>query len=249
MRDIQQVTDITSKNPIRRNGQAEQAAGTEARILDAAEVVFARRGLAGTRVREIAAAVGLNGASLYNYYPSKDALYEAVLERGIQPLSTLLDDFAGASNESESAHQIARAVMQHLAERPHLSKLVYLEAISQGDFLPKLARRWFRPILEQIVGELKAHPTPDHFDERLFVHIATLFIQLSFGHFALAPLLDEAMDEDPISAEGIERQTRLIETLIDQLFPRLVQNERQSEEKRQEKSGVNANAKQANQME
>ncbi len=45
---------------------------------------------------------------------------------------------------------------------------------------------------------------------------------MSFGHFALAPLLQEAMGEDPLSAEGIERQTRLIETVIDQLFPRLV---------------------------
>ncbi len=196
----------------------------EERILDAAEVVFARRGLAGTRVREIAAAAGVNGATLYNYYPSKDALYEAVLERGIQPLSTMLADFRLASNESESAHEVVRAVMQHLAERPHVSKLIYLEAISQGDFLSKLARRWFRPLLDQIVGELKARPTPDHFDEALFVHVATLFIQLSFGHFALAPLLSEAMDEDPISAEGIERQTRLLETVIDLLFPSLLQS-------------------------
>jgi hypothetical protein len=74
------------------------------------------------------------------------------------------------------------------------------------------------------VGELKSHPTPEHFDEGLFAHIAALFVHLSFGHFALAPLLDEAMDQDPISAEGIERQTRLIETLIDQLFVRLVED-------------------------
>jgi AcrR family transcriptional regulator len=211
--------------------QGERTGFTEARILDAAEIVFARRGLAGTRVREIAVAAGVNGATLYNYYPSKDALYEAVLERGIPPLSALLAEFAAASNESESAHRVVRAVMQHLAERPHLSKLIYLEAISQGDFLPELARRWFRPILEQIVGELKARPTPEHLDEGLFGQVATLFVHLSFGHFALAPLLNEAMDEDPIAVEGIERQTRLIETLIDQLFPRLVESAKESGEK------------------
>ena len=234
MQNSLQMIDNKQENDYSSNASAERAAVTEGRILDAAEVVFARRGLAGTRVREIAAAVGLNGATLYNYYPSKDALYEAVLERGIQPLSTLLSDFAVASNESESAHQIVRAVMQHLAERPHLSKLIYLEAISQGDFLPKLARRWVRPLLEQIVGQLKARPTPVHFDEGLFVHVATLFIQLSFGHFALAPLLDEAMDEDPTSVEGVERQTRLIETVIEQLFPRLVQSAGQGEGKSEE---------------
>lgn len=202
--------------------QAEAMLPTQTRILDAAEGVFARRGLAGTRVREIAAAAEVNGATLYNYYPSKEALYEAVLERGIRPLGAILAEFAAAPDPSASAHQVVRSVMQHLGERPHLSKLVYLEAISEGDFLPKLARRWFRPILDQIVAELKAGPIPAHFDEGLVAHLAALFIQMSFGYFALAPLLQQAMDEDPLSAEGLERQTRLIETVIDQLFPRLV---------------------------
>ena len=210
----------------RHLAQAERTAFTGERILDAAEVAFARRGLAGTRVREIADAAGVNGATLYNYYPSKDALYEAVLERGVPPLSALLAEFAESSNESESVRHVVRAVMQHLAERPHLSKLIYLEAISEGHLLPKLARTWFRPILEQIVGELEAHPTPEHVDEGLFTHVATLFVHLSFGYFALAPLLHEAMDEDPIAAEGVERQTRLIETLIEQLFPRLMESAR-----------------------
>lgn len=212
-----EIADTTSTRAL---AQAERTAFTEQRILDAAEAVFARRGLEGTRVREIAAGAGVNGATLYNYYPSKRALYEAVLERGIRPLSTLLDEFASAPDEPESAHSIVRAVMRHLAERPHLSKLIYLEAISEGDFLPELAERWFRPILEQIVAEFRARPTPDYLDEELFSHIATLFIQLTFGHFALAPLLGKAMDEDPISEAGVERQTRLIETLIDNLFPR-----------------------------
>ena len=201
--------------------QAERTVPTETRILDAAEGVFARRGLAGTRVREIAAAAEVNGATLYNYYPSKDALYEAVLERGIRPLSAMLAEVAAAPDPGASAHQVVRSVMRHLAERPHLSRLIYLEAISEGDFLPQLARRWFRPILDQIVAELKAGPIPAHFDPGLVAHLAALFIQMSFGHFALAPLLKEAMDEDPLSAEGLERQTRLIETVIDQLFPRL----------------------------
>lgn len=221
LRLVTQVTDITTTIGTDPAFSAEPTARTEERILDASEVVFARRGLAGTRVREIAAAAGVNGASLYNYFPSKEALYEAVLERGIHPLSELLAEFAAAPDEHASARRIVRAVMQHLAERPHVSKLIYLEVISQGDYLPTLAHKWFKPIIEQIVGELEARPTPEHVDEGLFVHVATLFLHLSFGHFALAPLLHAATGEDPTSPVGIERQTRLLETLIDQLFPRL----------------------------
>jgi len=213
------VAGLTNESRSTPYTQAERSARTEERLLDAAEIVFARRGLAGTRVREIAAAAGMNPASLYNYYPSKEALYGAVLERGLRPLSALLAEVAASPEEPGSVHRIVRAVMQHLAERPHVCKLVYLEAISEGDFLPELARRWFRPILEQIMGELKARPTPAHIDEGLFVHVAALFLQLSFGHFALAPLLRESAGEDPTAAAGIESQTRLIEILIDQMFP------------------------------
>ncbi len=211
-----------NKNGIttRSEAQAERAAFTQRRILDAAEAVFALRGLNGTRVREIAEAAGVNGATLYNYYPSKDALYEAVLERGVRPLTEFIGEFSAVANEEESARNVVRAVMTHLAKRPHLSKLIYLEAISEGDFLPQLARRWFQPILDQIVGELKGPRTPSYLDESMYPFVATLFIQMSFGHFALAPLMKETMDEDPLSEEGIARQTRLIEVLIDQLFPR-----------------------------
>ena len=222
------MTDTRDVKPARRAAQTERAAFTEGRILDAAEVAFARRGLAGTRVRAIAEAAGVNSASLYNYYPSKAALYEAVLDRGVRPLTQLLAEFAAGSPDAASVRGVARAVMQHLAERPHLSKLIYHEAISEGDYLPTLARKWFRPLLDQIVGELKSRPIPRHLDEEQFPLVATLFVHLSFGHFALAPLVSEAMDVDPIAAEGIERQLRLIETLIDQLFslPETKQEER-----------------------
>lgn len=226
-----QVTEIEEISASRRPGQTERSAHTEQRILDAAEVVFARRGLTGTRVREIAEAACVNGATLYNYYPSKDALYEAVLDRGIPPLSAILAEFATASDEVESARRAVRAVMQHLAARPHLSKLIYLEAISEGDFLPKLASRWFRPLLQQIVGELQARPAPAHLEEALFARVATLFIHLSFGHFALAPLVDLATGEDSISKQGVEHQTRLIEILIDQLFPRFTESAKQDAKK------------------
>ncbi|MGY1741930.1 MULTISPECIES: TetR/AcrR family transcriptional regulator [unclassified Blastococcus] len=48
-------------------------------ILDRAAALFARRGFAKTSVQDVAAAVGLSKAGLLHHFPSKDALYEAVL--------------------------------------------------------------------------------------------------------------------------------------------------------------------------
>jgi AcrR family transcriptional regulator len=225
-----EVGETDKKIPTREAAQAERAAFTERRILDAAEALFARRGLAGTRVREIAEAAGVNGATLYNYYPSKDALYEAVLDRGMRPLAELLTSFAAGPRERESAQQVVRAVMRHLADRPHLSRLIYLETIAEGAHLQELAKKWFRPLLEQILGEIAGAPSPVEWETRLFPAVAALFVHLSFGHFALAPLLAEVLPGDPLSEDGVDAQTRLIEALIDQMFPPLLASAREGAE-------------------
>jgi TetR/AcrR family transcriptional regulator len=53
---------------------------TRNKLLAAARREFARRGLAGARVDEIAALAGVNKQLVYHYFGDKDALYLAVLE-------------------------------------------------------------------------------------------------------------------------------------------------------------------------
>lgn len=188
------------------------------RILEAAEIVFARHGLNGTRVREIADAAGVNIATLYVYFPSKQDLYEAVLDRGIRPLVELMADFTARPRGMEEAARFLTAAMQHLASRPELSRLIYLEAISEGSYLSDIARRWLRPLLESAVKELEAFTSLPPWESRLTPLIVAAFVHLSIGHFALAPLLREVFDADPTSTDWVALQTRLITTLIRQMF-------------------------------
>jgi len=215
------VVDKPTEIQTARAAQAERTAFTEKAILDAAESAFGRRGLTGTRVREIAEAAGVNGATLYNYYPSKTALYEAVLDRGVAPLVTMVEKFAAGPRELESIRALVGEVMCHLAGHPDFSRLVYLEAIAEGPYVATLARKWFRPLVGFIVGELKEGAVPEGLEEQLLPSMAALFIHVSFGHFALAPLLEETLDMDPLSEEGVDRQARFIDALVLQLFPRI----------------------------
>jgi AcrR family transcriptional regulator len=48
--------------------------GTDRRILEAATELFSEKGYHGTSMREVAAAVGIRAASLYNHYPGKEDL-------------------------------------------------------------------------------------------------------------------------------------------------------------------------------
>src|SRR5215813_8816416 len=52
-------------------------------IVDAAARVFAERGYHGTSTQAIADVLGLRQASLYYYFPSKEAALERVCEQGV----------------------------------------------------------------------------------------------------------------------------------------------------------------------
>jgi AcrR family transcriptional regulator len=67
----------------RRPGRPAGATGdrTRERVLGAAAETFARRGLAGTSVRDIAKQARIRVSTLYHYFPSKEALYEEVQQR------------------------------------------------------------------------------------------------------------------------------------------------------------------------
>ena len=68
---------------------------TRQAILDAALGLFADKGYFGTSLRDVATAVGVRESALYNYFPGKEALFEAILaaesaEKG-ERLANLLD--------------------------------------------------------------------------------------------------------------------------------------------------------------
>lgn len=80
--------------PLKADGRQTRQA-----ILDAALDLFADRGYFGTSLRDIAAAVGVRESALYNYFPGKEALFEALIvadhEHKAELLATVLDEPVG----------------------------------------------------------------------------------------------------------------------------------------------------------
>lgn len=65
-------------------------------VLKAAAQVFARRGYAGATTNHIAERAGVSIGSLYEYFPSKDALLVALLEAHMHEGEAVLTDAAAA---------------------------------------------------------------------------------------------------------------------------------------------------------
>src|SRR6266436_558347 len=72
--------EMPERRAARTTSRRRDPAATRKKLLMAARREFARSGLAGARVDEIAARAGVNKQLVYHYFGDKDALYLAVLE-------------------------------------------------------------------------------------------------------------------------------------------------------------------------
>lgn len=198
-----------------------EGASTATRILDAAESLFAQRGFAGVSVREIAGQVGLNQASIYNHFPSKQALYEAVLERGFRPIRDLLAEGEHGLQGRDFQDQLLERLVDHLWRMPHLPKLIQREVLDGGEYLERLTDHWLKPIYEQ--GKQAMEATSDLIawpeDQRPFLILG--LYHLLFGHFTSAALFERVVGAAALSPEM--RRTHL--AFLKQTSERLLRGE------------------------
>jgi TetR/AcrR family transcriptional repressor of mexCD-oprJ operon len=84
---------------------------TAGAILDAAARVFSEQGTAAN-LADVAAAAGVSRATLYRYYPSREALLEALGAHALAELASRLDD-AGLERApiKEAVERLARAIV------------------------------------------------------------------------------------------------------------------------------------------
>jgi AcrR family transcriptional regulator len=81
---------------------------TKQRILAAAWALAAEQGLAGVSLRDLAARVDLRQPSLYSYFDSKHALYDAMFAQGYEQLLEEVSAHEITGDAAEQIHQMAR---------------------------------------------------------------------------------------------------------------------------------------------
>ena len=105
----------------RRNREQMVAA-----ILEAARAVMRERGVADLSLREVARRVKIQAPSLYEYFPSKAALYEALFLAGFRLFrARLLQGLEGADTFWEQLRAHFEGYMGFACEHPDLYQLVF----------------------------------------------------------------------------------------------------------------------------
>lgn len=177
--------------------EAVATATTAERILDTAERLFAERGYAAVSVREIAGGIGLNQASLYNHFPSKQALYEAVLERGLRPIGELLAAGSTRLLTPELGDRLIEELVDQLWRTPNLPKLIEREMLDDGEVFERLSARWLRPIYDEGRRAMAAASAPASWREEQLPLVVVGMYHLLFGFFTAGGLLHRVIGVDP----------------------------------------------------
>jgi AcrR family transcriptional regulator len=120
------TTPVSSLNA-RKTPAQKRSVATVAAILEAAARILETRGLDAYSTNAVADRAGVSIGSLYQYFPSKDAITRALVSRGAEEL--LADIKAVAGTPWQALGQIIDAAVKHQLRRPALARLLDLEEL------------------------------------------------------------------------------------------------------------------------
>jgi AcrR family transcriptional regulator len=117
-----------------RDRRAERREATRAEILEAAWELARERGLAGLSLRDIAAKIGMRPPSLYWYFESKHAIYDAMFAEGNLEMLRRMAAEDWPDEPRALMCRLARIFVEFSSEDPARSQLLFQRTIP--DFKP-----------------------------------------------------------------------------------------------------------------
>ena len=116
----------------------DQAGDVKARILDAAQRIFLKRGYQSASLDEIAETAPASKPTIYAHFPGKEALFEAVVARVIEGLT----DFEGFAPKGRSVQDRLASLGIEVVERFIDETIGITRAtIAEADRFPALSRQ------------------------------------------------------------------------------------------------------------
>jgi len=113
-----------------RDRKAERRAGTRSEILAAAWEIAREDGLAEVSLRAIGARVGMRAQSLYSYFDSKHAIYDAMFGEGNEELLARMEAADAAGGTPEQAFRRGTHVFVDFAvEDPTRSQMLFVRTL------------------------------------------------------------------------------------------------------------------------
>ncbi|MEZ5572417.1 MAG: helix-turn-helix domain-containing protein [Halioglobus sp.] len=209
------MTENTSGIPRLTKGER-----TSQRILDAAEDLFAQQGYDGTSLRQIAERSGIREPGLYNHFAGKQALYEAVLFRALNPMAEALSQHMERATSLREYTDLPAIITDLLLAHPQMASL--FQRAMQGDSASvgnQLVYTWLEKLFNQgmenleMFGGLGTENITEENRASLALNLIAMF-NLTTGYFLSQRAFASLAEGDLLAPENIARQKRLLHKVI-----------------------------------
>lgn len=212
IRTLSSKTRVSAKAPAGARRVYRSAAERRGEIIAAAQSVFVRSNLQGARTRDIANEAGVNEATLFKHFPSKEALFEAAvmqpLRAAMQGMQERLDSYKAARTPEEMGRFARDSTVRHLQDMEQILPLLTTALFSDLEMGRKLYRQHLEPLIRER-GKVLRPLTKSGIDPE-FVGLATfgmlfaIAVQRRLGH-ADADLKATAVQFNRLSTGGFAR--------------------------------------------
>ena len=186
----------------------------ERAIIAAAEAVFAEHGFRGATMAAIAARAGVPKPNVHYYFPTKETLYRAVVERVLIPWLDAAASFDASDDPAEALAAYIGSKMD-LARSMPLSSQIWASEIMRGapviqDLLETTLTQWLRlreSVARRWIAEGKLKPI----EPRVLFYM----IWATTQHYANAAHEIATLEGGALDDEAFERAKRqVVETIL-----------------------------------
>ncbi|MGD9955935.1 MAG: TetR/AcrR family transcriptional regulator [Candidatus Nanopelagicales bacterium] len=177
--------------------KAQRHATTRREVLDVAWRLSAERGLTGWSLTDLASGVGMRAPSLYVYFSSKSAVYDALFADGYRQMEAAADLVDGSGTPLDLLRRVAHFFVGFCAEDPARYQLLFLRTIPG-----------FEPSPTSYAG---AQAILDRSRDVLVAAGAVRRKDLDLWTALLTGLASQQISNDP----GGQRWTRLVDDAVD----------------------------------
>lgn len=172
------------------------------RLLDAAATEFARRGLDDANINEISLAAGFAKGTVYNHFPSKEALFLAVVEEACQLAADGAGDVTADASTGERLREALASDVEWARAHEDFARVLVREVLTPNPrFYPRVLEA-AAPIIARIReiladgverGEVRADISVDEL-ALVFVGFGDLALIQHWGSAGAWPSLEQIPD-------------------------------------------------------
>jgi AcrR family transcriptional regulator len=183
-----------------RDRRAERREATRTEILEAAQKLIREHGVAGLSLRDLGQQVGMRAQSLYSYFDSKDAIYDALFGQGCREYLELRRGAPRTGDARADFRATCRQFVDFCLEDPARYQLLFQRTIPGFEPSPES----YAPSVEGLEITQQALVEAGGTEPRdldLFTAIVT-------------GLIDQQVSNDP----GGDRWYRLLDEALDMYF-------------------------------